>query len=232
MFNDSALLLVPRTPEKGNKRKRVKEYSDFQQSPRPRRRRERRRREEGIELSDDDKTEGEGVIRISDVDEGEQALSVSEGATPVRQDERENDKEHARKIQAYLNTLSLVKSGETRVQVAKSNLGTWISEQKTLEFKLATADTAAENRISDILRQIDEVIRIANEHAEAKVRRIRQRVPAKKAEYEKKLLDVDRQKQGIEERIVELKASLEVVKGQKAALKQQGGFEVQARQMQ
>lgn len=57
-------------------------------------------------------------------------------------------------------------------------------------------------------------------------------MPAKKVEYEKKLCEVDRQKRGVEDGIVELKASLEVFKGKKAALEQQCGFEAQARERQ
>jgi hypothetical protein len=137
MFNNPGIPLVPRTPAKGKKRKRVKEYSDYPESPRLRRRKEWRCREEVIELSDDDEEEREQAIKTSDDDEEEQALSVSESAAPARQDERENDVEHPHNCQEYLNTLNLVKSAETRVRIAESNLATYISEQKGIELKLA-----------------------------------------------------------------------------------------------
>lgn len=114
-----------------------------------------------------------------------------------------------------------------------------ISEHKGLEWKLATIDATAENQISDILRQRDEAIKIATEHAEAKIKRIGEGLPAKRLEYEERLRDVAELKKGMEERILGLKASLEVVNGTEDALEQQGGFElcgdvrdVQARQRQ
>jgi hypothetical protein len=211
MFNHPTLM--PRTPEKGRKRKRVKEYSDYVESPRAPRRKERRGRKEAIETSDEDEGNAE--------------------------DKRENDDERARNTEEYLDVFNLVNSAEARVRVAESTLSTMISEHKSLEFKLAAIDATAENGISDILRQRDEVIRIATEHAEAKIRRVRQRVPRKKTQYERKLHDVSEQRKGMEQRTMELKAALEVIKGKKVALEQQdrsemyGGLrDVQARQRQ
>ncbi|KAF3044104.1 hypothetical protein E8E12_009678 [Didymella heteroderae] len=229
MFNHPTLMPTttappPRTPEKGKKRKRVKEYSYYKGSPRTRRREERRAREEIVELSD----EGEG----------EHSLFVSEGASRIDlvivEGEFENDlrlysgmtPERARNAKEYLDVLSLVHSADQRLRTTESALGAMASEHKGLEWKLANIDATAENKISDILRQRDEAVRIAEEHADEKIKRVRERLPAKKQNCEEMLRDVAGRRSVLEERVVEVKAELEVVKGKETELEQQGGFEL------
>lgn len=208
MFNPPTLLPdAPRTPGMDKKRKRAKEYSDYQESPQQGQRTTRRRRQEVIELSDED--------------EAERNLSVSEDTTstdPANAEDKHKSRHMYPRARQYLNILDLVKTAETHVRIAESALCTGRSEHKGLEWKLATIDAAAKNAISDILRERDEVVRIANEHAEAKIDRIRQRVPAKKTEYEEKLYNVAEVTKSIGERTVELRADLNTLKDRKAAL--------------
>ncbi|KAF3044926.1 hypothetical protein E8E11_006908 [Didymella keratinophila] len=222
MFND--LPLMPRTPGKGKKRKRVKEYSDHQESPRTSRRKERSGREE--------------VIEIDDEDEGEQDLFVPENNCPtshvtVDDDPEDEDRlysgmtpDRARNTKEYLELVSHVTTAEKHFRTTDSKLSAMTSEQKALGWKLANIDATAENKISDILRQRDEAMKVAIEHAEEKIKRVRERLPVKKAQYDERLRDIAKRRQGMEERVAQVKATLEVIKSKKAALEQQYGFEL------
>jgi hypothetical protein len=223
MFNNPTLMPKPsqRTAESGRKRKRVREYSDYQESPRTRREKERTGRQEVIELRD----EGEG----------EQSLFVPE-ATPFDAvfDDGESESEEylysgmtperAKHAKEYIDTIQSVQSANKRLQNAETKLSATTTECKGLEWKLATIDAVAENTISDIMRQKDETIRIATEHAEEEIKRVRERLPAKKDEHDQSLQNVARRKKEMEQRIAEVMADLEAAKARQVDLERVGGF--------
>ncbi|KAJ4379810.1 hypothetical protein N0V86_004994 [Didymella sp. IMI 355093] len=226
MFNSPTLMpkASPRTPESGRKRKRVKEYSEYRESPRTRRKKE--------------STGRQTVTELSDEGEGEQSLFVPE-TTPftdavVVDDEAESEEylysgmtpERAKHAKEYINTIQSVQSADKRLKNAETKLSAMTTEHKGLEWKLATIDATAESRISDIMRQRDEAIRIATEHAEEEVKRVRERLPAKKDEYERSLKNVAGRKKEMEERVAELTADLEAAKARQGDLEREGGFEL------
>lgn len=227
MFNRPTLMpkTSPRTPDSGKKRKGVKEYSAYQEIPRSRRRRERKtsvsevmeldyENEENQRLFIPDHTPESAPITIADESEDEQ--DIYSGMTPER----------AQNAKEYLHTLSLVESAEKRLRSVEQKLDAATTEHTNLSWKLATIDVTAENKISDIILQRDEAIRISNEHAEEKIKRVRKRLRVKRDGYEKRLRDVAGRSKGMEERITEVKSGLHAAKEKKDELERQGGFEL------
>lgn len=226
MFNRPTLMpkTPPRTLDSGRK-KRVKEYSAYQEIPRSRRRRGRKtsvsevieldyENEENQSLFIPDHTAESAPITVADDSEDEQ--DIYSGMTPER----------AQNAKEYLHALSLVESAEKRLRNVEQKLGAAITEHTNLSWKLATIDVTADNKISDIIRQRDEAIKIANEHAEEKIKCVRERLPAKREGYEERLRDIAGRRKRMEERIAEVKSELQGAEERKGELERQGGFEL------
>lgn len=110
MFNSPALM--PRNPEKGKKRKRVKECSDYQESLRSRRSNKRRIREVVVEISDEEEAEYQtlfvpdassptNTVIVYDEESGHKSHLYS-GMTPER----------VQNTQEYLDVASQVATAE------------------------------------------------------------------------------------------------------------------------
>lgn len=225
MFNRPILMpkAPPGTPESGTKRKRAKEYSDYIEPPRSQRRTQQVRSDDEVIVLDNEGKDGQTLF-----------IPESTTLTPLGADESEDERtlyasmppDRARNAQAYLDVIASVESADSRLQVAKSELAAMTTEHTTLEWKLANLDAAAENGISEILRERDEAIRIANLHAEEKIQMISERLPGEKNGCEMELRDVARRQKDVEEKVLQVETELETVEERQRHLERVGGFEL------
>ncbi|KAF1350535.1 hypothetical protein EJ07DRAFT_183973 [Lizonia empirigonia] len=134
--------------------------------------------------------------------------------------------ERAQKAKEYIQTLKHVDATEDRLRNAENELQAAATQHTSLLWNLATIDAQADNKVSDIRRGRDEMIRIANEHADAMIQRIRERLLAKKASFEKRMGTWTEHKRATEERVSEVRSEVETVREKRDELELRGGFEL------
>ena len=256
MFNRPMLYSPrrPRTPEKGTKKKRVKEYSEFQESSRSGKRNSRTTGNQtdyalGNGLHDTGSMEASRrtgrksrvISKVIEPDMGEedaQCLFIPEmtssSGTILADDDSEDEEqiyngmtpERAQRAKDYIRTLDSVESVDRRLRDAENQLEAAETEHTTLSWKLTTIDATADDKISDIIRERDEAIKLANEHAETKIRHIKDQLPVKKEGYERRLQESAERKKEVEERILKVRAEAENTREAKAEMERQGGFQL------
>ncbi|KAJ4344144.1 hypothetical protein N0V95_006306 [Ascochyta clinopodiicola] len=230
MFNRPALMdHLPCSSKLRRKRRRTQEYSEYRGSSRS------QPVEPEVLMIDDDEEEEEE----EEEEEDEQNLFVPQSASqaqPITIDEDpESDgesqyggltPERARKVKEYIHILSIAETAETELRTATDELTTAVAEHATLSQKLEIMHTTADNRIAEIIQKRDEVIRIANEQAEQRIRRVRERVPGKKQRCEESMQDWVKRKSAAEERIAGLEGEVVRAGERKVELERLGGFEL------
>ncbi|KAJ8118551.1 hypothetical protein OPT61_g487 [Boeremia exigua] len=200
MFNPLALTSgTPRTPDSDKKRRRVKKYSSFNGYSSSRRSKKARCRSQEISERG---CEDENDLDLFTPEDSSQSL-IDAGFSDEEDLPGETESESVQKTQEYHDALGLVVRANESLQAAETKLSDVATEHTNLSQKLSTIDATAKNKISDILRERDEAIRAASEFADAKINSIRERLPGKKEEYERRLRECIKRKTTIEAQIVQ-----------------------------
>lgn len=132
--------------------------------------------------------------------------------------------ERAQKAKEYIQTLRRVDATEDRLRNAENELQAAETQHTGLLWNLAAIDAQADNKVSDIRRARDEMIRIANDHANAMIQRIKEGLPEKKASFEKRMGTCTDHKRATEERVSEVRSEVQTVREKRDELELRDGF--------
>ncbi|UPX18709.1 uncharacterized protein EKO05_0009001 [Ascochyta rabiei] len=190
-------------------------------------------------VADNDEDEDEDEDKDKDEDKDEQSLFVPDIASqsqPVTIDDgNESDgeslyedltPERARKVKEYIHILNTIETAGISLQTAADELSTAVAEHTTVPQKLKDMHITVDNRVAEIMQERDEAIRIANERAEQKIQRVRERLPRERGSYEERMKECVGRKSTAEKSIAKLETEVLRAREQKDEMERLGGFEL------
>ena len=204
----------------------MKEYSGYKEASRSSRRTRQKQYDDQEVIELDHKGEDDKSLFIPDANSQSQLIVVDDQSEDEERLYYDMTPDRTERVKVYLNALSLVETADKNLYTVENELSIATTEHTSLSWQLASIDATAENRISDIIRERDEVIRVANEFAETKIKSIRERLPVKKKSYEGRLQGCVELKKAAEEHRLKMQAELQATKEKKYELERQGGFEL------